>query len=123
VEIQYPFMAYGLEHLIRRRADDLEGILNGLDMGEWNPSTDSRIFANFDSDNFVEKRPPNKRNLQERLGLPVHDDVPLIGAVSRLVAQKGFDMATPALRALLSNTDVQVVILGTGEAEIETQVR
>jgi starch synthase len=123
IEIQYPYMAYGLEHLIRRRADDLEGILNGLDMAEWNPSTDSRIFANFDSDNFVEKRPPNKRNLQERLGLPVRDDVPLIAAVSRLVAQKGFDMATPALRALLSGADVQVAILGTGETEVENQVR
>jgi starch synthase len=123
IEIQYPYMAYGLEHLIRSRVDDLEGILNGLDMAEWNPAIDKRIFANFDSDNFVEKRPPNKRNLQERLGLPVRDDVPLIAAVSRLVAQKGFDIATPALRALLSSADVQVAILGTGETEVENQVR
>ncbi len=123
IEIQHAYMAYGLEHLIRRRADDLEGILNGLDMAEWNPATDPRIFSNFASDNFPEMRPPNKRNLQERLGLPVRDDVPLIGAVSRLVAQKGFDMATPALYTLLSDTEAQVVILGTGEPAIEQQVQ
>ncbi|MFN8375173.1 MAG: glycogen synthase [Anaerolineae bacterium] len=122
IEIQYPYMAYGLEHLIQRRANDLEGILNGLDMAEWNPATDPRIFSNFDSNTFVEKRPPNKANLQERLGLPVRPEVPLIGAVSRLVAQKGFDMAAPALRTLLSTTDVQVVVLGTGEPEVEHAV-
>jgi starch synthase len=122
VEIQYAYMAYGLENLIRRRLDDLEGVLNGLDMNEWNPATDTRITSNFDTDNFIEKRPPNKRALQERLGLPTRPDVPLIGAVSRLVAQKGFDMATPALRALLATSDVQVVILGSGEDAIEHQV-
>jgi starch synthase len=121
VEIQYPYMGYGLNPLARARLPDLFGILNGIDTERWNPETDPLLVSNYNAENFQEKRPPNKRQLQIDTGLEVRDDIPLIGVVSRLVEQKGFDLAIPALRQLLSDTDVQVVALGTGEPEINEQ--
>lgn len=117
-EIQYPYMGYGLDGLIRTRLDDLHGILNGIDMDQWNPDTDPLIVEHFNRDNFQEKRILNKRQLQQEAGLEVRDTIPVIGLVSRLVFQKGIDMAIPALRRLLVDTDVQFVALGSGEPEV-----
>jgi starch synthase len=119
IEIQYPYMGYGLDGLIRTRLPDLYGILNGLDVDLWNPATDPLLLSNFDAENFGTLRPPNKAQLQRDAGLPVRADVPIIGVVSRLVSQKGFDLAIPALRQLLSENDVQVVVLGSGEPNLE----
>ncbi len=121
VEIQYPDMGYGLDGLVRVRADDLYGILNGIDVERWDPDTDPTLISNFNADNFLEKRPPNKRQLQTDAGLQVRDDVPIIGMVSRLDWQKGVDLALPALRRLLVNTDVQFVVLGTGDPDYMQQ--
>ncbi len=121
IEIQYPYMGYGLDGLIRVRLNDLVGILNGIDTELWNPATDHLIVSNFDADNFEEKRPPNKRQLQQDAGLEIRDDVPVIGMVTRLVKQKGMDLALPALRRLLVNTDVQFIVLGSGEPEWDHQ--
>ncbi len=118
-EIKYPYAGYELAPLISKRSADLRGILNGLDMDLWNPATDTCLFQNFDVRDFEEKRPPNKGHLQSFARLPVAPDVPLIGIVSRLAAQKGFDMALPALRQLLGQRDLQLVLLGTGESELE----
>ncbi len=120
-EIQYPYMGYGLDDLVRARSNDLVGILNGLDIDLWNPNTDKQIVSNYNAKNFVKKRPPNKSQLQVDSGLEVRDDVMVIGVVSRLVAQKGFDLALPALRRLLSETDVQFVLLGAGDPELDYQ--
>lgn len=119
IEIQYPYMGYGLDGLVRTRIDDLYGILNGLDVEMWNPATDKLLVSNFDADNFVSRRGPNKAQLQQDSGLPVREDAPIIGVVSRLVKQKGFDIAIPALRHLLAESDVQCVVLGSGEPELE----
>lgn len=121
VEIQYPYMGYGLDDLVRARSNDLQGILNGLDIDLWNPHTDKLLASNYNADNFIEKRPPNKRQLQTDSGLEVRDDVMVIGVVSRLVAQKGFDLALPALRQLLWDTDVQFVLLGAGDPDLDYQ--
>lgn len=121
VEIQYPYMGYGLDDLVRARSNDLVGILNGLDMDLWNPATDKMIVSNYNADNFIEQRPPNKRQLQLDAGLDAREDVMVIGVVSRLVAQKGFDLALPALRRLLAESDVQFVLLGAGEPELDYQ--
>jgi starch synthase len=121
VEIQYPYMGYGLDELVRTRANDMVGILNGLDMDLWNPETDKLLASNYNADNFVEKRPANKRQLQLDSGLETRDDVMVIGVVSRLVAQKGFDLALPALRNMLENADVQFILLGAGEPELDYQ--
>ncbi len=121
IEIQYPYMGYGLADLVRTRAGDMAGILNGIDIDLWNPDTDKLLVSNYNADNFVEKRPPNKRQLQEDASLPVRDDVMVIGVVSRLVAQKGFDLALPALWQMLYDTDVQFVLLGAGDPDLDYQ--
>ncbi len=118
VEIRYPHMGEGLDGLIRARAADLYGVLNGIDTRLWNPETDPYIVSRFNAENFVEKRPPNKHQLQADAGLPVREDVPVIGIVTRIVAQKGIDLAIPALRQLLVDRDVQVVALGAGDPDL-----
>lgn len=118
-EIKYPYAGYELAGLIQQRVDDLYGILNGLDTEIWNPETDPKLVQNFNADNFETQRPDNKRHLQSFAQLPIRQDVPLIGVVSRLAAQKGFDIALPALRDVLGSRDVQFVLLGTGESDIE----
>lgn len=123
IEIQYPYMGYGLDGLIRTRVADLYGILNGIDTEIWNPSTDHLLAARYDDKTFAEQRILNKRHLQEYAGLPVRDDVPLVGMVSRLVWQKGVDLALPAMRQLFAETDVQFIALGTGEPTLESAMR
>lgn len=123
VEIQYPYMGYGLDGLIRARVSDLYGILNGIDLDIWNPETDPTLVENFNAENFAQKRIENKRALQADSRLEVRDDVPVIGLVSRLVWQKGIDIAIPALRRLLLDTDVQFIALGTGEPDLNQQLQ
>lgn len=114
-EIQYPYAGYGLDDLIRSRVDDLYGILNGIDTDLWNPATDPKVKVHFDAETFEEKRVANKLQLQQDVGLQPRADVPLIGMVTRLVWQKGIDLALPALRVLLASEDVQFIGLGSGE--------
>lgn len=121
-EIQHSFAGYQLAPLVRSRVDDLVGILNGLDVDTWNPETDRYLVMNYSAENFEEQRIYNKRHLQAFTRLPIRDDVPIMGVVSRLTWQKGFDFAVPALWRLLAEEDVQFVVLGTGEPEIEQQM-
>lgn len=124
VEIQYPSMGFGLDGLVRARATDVYGIVNGIDTDLWNPATDPHLEANFDATNFQEKRPLNKRRLQRDNALPVDDNALVIGLISRLAWQKGIDIALPALRRFLAETgDAQFIALGTGEAHLETGLR
>ncbi|MGB1286170.1 MAG: glycogen synthase, partial [Aggregatilineales bacterium] len=120
-EIRYPYAGYELAGLMDDRQDDLTGILNGLDIDLWNPATDKHLVANFDTDT-LEKRLDNKRHLQSFARLPVSDDIPVIGMVTRLTPQKGLNMAIPAIRTLMQETEVQIVILGTGHDDIEHEV-
>lgn len=117
IEIRYPYMGYALDGLIRRRADAVSGILNGIDLAVWNPETDPVIHTHYNAQTFAEKRADNKRELQYRCGLPIRDDVPIIGMVTRLDRQKGLDLAVPALRSVLANSEVQFVGLGTGDPQ------
>ncbi len=117
VEIQFPYQGYGLHNLLRSRVIDLYGILNGIDTDLWNPETDPKLVEHFNADNFRSQRLPNKRQLQIDADLEVRDDVLVIGLVSRLVEQKGLDLAFPALRQLLGETDVQFIGLGSGEPQ------
>ncbi|MDX1992636.1 MAG: glycogen/starch synthase, partial [bacterium] len=71
IEIQYPYMGYGLDGLIRTRVADLYGILNGIDTDIWNPATDKLLAATYDDRTFPEQRILNKRHLQEKVGFPV----------------------------------------------------
>ncbi len=121
MEIQYPRFGEGLEGLTRIRAQngDLLGILNGIDVERWDPATDPWIVNHFTPDNYLEARARNKAQLQQDAGLPVRPEVPLIGMVTRLTDQKGIDLAIPALRRLFADTDVQFVVLGTGDKALE----
>lgn len=124
-EIQYPYLGYGLDQVVRNRTydDHLYGVLNGIDVEKFNPASDPYIAVNYDSETFREARAANKTRLQAYAGLPQNPDTPLIGIVSRLVWQKGIDMAIPALRQLLGEADVQFIVLGTGEDAVSAALR
>ncbi len=120
-EIQAPAHGGGLDGLLRHRAAVLSGVLNGIDTVEWNPAHDPRLAKPYSASRLAGKA-ENKRVLQRAFGLPEGSDVPLIGMVGRLVAQKGFDIALDALPEL-ARLPVQLVVLGAGEAKLERQMR
>ncbi|MGD0677448.1 MAG: glycogen synthase GlgA [Polyangiaceae bacterium] len=107
----------GLDQVIRFRAADLVGILNGIDEQDWNPRTDRNLTAPFDDDDLSGKA-ACKRALQREMGLAERPEVPLIGVVSRLSGQKGTDVILAALNRIL-DLDTQVVILGAGDPAAE----
>ena len=118
-EILTPEFGYGFEEILSARRDRLTGILNGLDLDEWDPARDRQIAARFDAARLP-RRAANKRALQTALGLPAQPRIPLLGIVSRLDTQKGFDLALPVLRELLAEPDpIQVAVLGTGLKPLE----
>ncbi|NLX10658.1 MAG: glycogen synthase [Chloroflexi bacterium] len=123
IELHYPRFGEGLEGMIQARDSDFTGILNGLDMQRNNPATDPAIEHGYDAANFRTERAKNKLALQAALGLEQDAQIPLLGIVSRLVAQKGLDFAAPGIRRTLAETPAQLVILGTGEPEVEQVVR
>ena len=111
-EIQEPAYGYGLDGVLKSRSKDVTGIINGIDYEYWNPATDRDITRNYSLKNLSLKL-EDKKNLQRVLGLPV-EEVPLIGIISRLTDQKGFDI----LEGILSNLmrlKLELVILGNGE--------
>ncbi|ACL69451.1 glycogen synthase GlgA [Halothermothrix orenii] len=116
-EIKDPYYGYGLDYAVRLRGNDLYGILNGISYDDFNPATDTRIYTNYDL-NKPEGKYENKARLQEELGLPVREDVPVIGMVSRLVEQKGLDLVIHILDELMQD-DIQFVVLGTGNNKYE----
>ena len=121
-EIQTPFYGEGLDGLMCARANDLRGIVNGLDYNEWNPETDAQIAKNFNVKNFRKEKVKNKLALQEELGLEVNPKTMMIGIVSRLTDQKGFDLISYMMDEMCQDA-VQFVILGTGEERYENMFR
>ena len=121
-EIKTPFYGEGLDGLMSARAGDLRGIVNGLDYEDWNPASDWRIAKNFTIENFRKNKPMNKTALQEELGLDVDPKVMLIGMVSRLTDQKGFDLVDYIMDELCQD-EIQIVVLGTGEERYENMFR
>jgi starch synthase len=116
-EIQTPAYGFGLDGELAARGGDLRGILNGIDVEEWNPMRDPHLAAPFDADDLSGKA-ACKAALQAELGLPVRADVPIFGVVGRLTAQKGVDVLAHALDRLLA-WDLQLVLLGSGDPEAE----
>jgi starch synthase len=112
-EILTPTFGEKLDPLLRTRRDQLYGILNGIDYQEMNPATDRYIRAPFDASTF-DRRAENKQALQERARLPINADVPLIGMISRLADQKGFDLISQITQPLLAQ-GIQLVVLGIGD--------
>ncbi|MDD6128691.1 MAG: glycogen synthase GlgA [Veillonellaceae bacterium] len=117
-EIQYPYFGEHLDGLLRARQDDLTGIVNGIDYDAYNPSTDKMIFKNYD-DTTLDRKRDNKTELQNKLGLPVDRNVPLVAIVSRLVEPKGMDLIVRMMDEILQHEHIQLVVLGTGEKRYE----
>jgi starch synthase len=115
LEIQSNPLGCGLEGVLQFRRDALSGILNGIDPNEWNPATDKLLTANYDVTSFTRGKPLCKAALQKELGLPLEPEVPLIGLVGRLTDQKGLDLITEVMQRWVQSSDVQWVILGTGQ--------
>lgn len=113
-EIQTPEFGYGLEGVLRKKKEDLYGILNGVDYQEWDPSQDAHLVARYDLKNLSGKRACKKDLLKEFNLPPSLEKVPLLGMISRLADQKGFDLLAEILEELFS-LDIGFVLLGTGE--------
>ncbi len=112
-EIQTPEFGEGLDGILRSRHQDLWGILNGIDGSEWSPETDIHIAKPYSADS-LENKLENKKAILQEMGLPYKEDVPLIGIVSRLTDQKGFQLLQPILSDLLQYHDIQFAVLGSG---------
>ena len=119
-EILDPWYSHGLDPILNQRSWKLSGILNGIDTILYNPETDKDIEVNYTSEDFSDKKKINKAKLQEYFSLPVREDVPMIGMVTRLVGHKGLDLVKAVLEELLATTDVQFVVLGSGEWQYES---
>ncbi|XP_048230632.1 granule-bound starch synthase 1, chloroplastic/amyloplastic [Ricinus communis] len=108
-----------LDNIIRKTG--ISGIINGMDVQEWNPATDKYIGINYDATTVTEAKPLLKEALQAEVGLPVDRNIPLIGFIGRLEEQKGSDILVAAI-SQLAKYNVQIVILGTGKKAFEKQI-
>lgn len=115
-EIQTAEYGELLEGLLKERASDLYGIVNGISYDDFNPQTDPRIYKNFSSRSINNKK-ENKFSLQREVGLPVKE-VPVIGLISRLVNQKGLDIIEEKIDDIMSK-DLQFILLGSGDPYYE----
>ncbi len=120
-EIRTPEFGCGLEGLLEHRSDRLTGILNGVDYEVWNPGRDPFIAHTYSARSLAGKR-ENKKALQTTFGLPLQAEVPVFGHVGRLVEQKGLDLILDLVPELLERP-MQLVILGTGEPQLERSLR
>ncbi len=117
-EICDPYFAHGLSDIISEHSFKLSGIVNGIDVDSNNPGEDPYIAQNYDIKTFPEGKAACKAALQKELGLPVREDVAVIGMVSRLVSHKGLDILCETIEEL-TRWNVQIVILGTGDYRYE----
>lgn len=121
-EIQTKQYGCGLNRILKQRNKRLFGIVNGIDTSLFNPKTDKDIKYNFDIKNYKQGKNKNKLALQKSLGLKQDENVMLVGMVSRLTFQKGADLILSSMSKMLK-TNVQVVILGTGEDKYEKEFK
>lgn len=118
-EIQTPYYGEKLDGFLRWRNRDLHGIVNGIDRESYDPATDGHLNFQYHHADGKEK---NKRHLQEQLGLPRDNGIPMVAMITRLTEQKGIDLVLRVFRELLSR-DIQFVLLGTGEQHYESAFR
>lgn len=106
-----------LENIIRKRKNDLYGIVNGIDLEIFNPNTDKNIFKNF-SIKTINRKNYNKTYLQKKLGLPVDANIPMVGMITRFARQKGLNLFSDRFAKM----NCQFVFLGTGQIEYEQHI-
>ncbi len=121
-EIKMPFYGEKLDGLMNARANCLSGIVNGIDYDDYNPETDIHVPYHYNAENFRKEKVKNKMELQKELGLEVDSKTMMIGIVSRLTDQKGFDLIAYVMDELCQDA-VQFVVLGTGEEQYENMFR
>ena len=121
-EIQTPFYGDGLDAHLRHHSYKLRGIVNGIDVEQWDPMTDSKLEKGYNAETVLLDKKANKRALQEQLGLDVDDHKYVIGLISRLTDQKGLDLVNTILPQLIDG-NTQVVVLGTGDPRYEDSFR
>jgi starch synthase len=120
LEIQTPEYGYGLEGLLSHKYDILSGIINGMDLDQWNPEADTSISEPY-SVKTLEKKVINKTSLQARSSLPVNKSLLLFGLISRLVEQKGVDLLIDCLTEMVE-MPIQLVLLGSGDKSVEQKL-
>ena len=116
-EILTPEYGAGLENILKSRQSDLYGILNGVDYETWDPENDKLIPFRYNRD-YLSGKTKNKKYLLDRFKIKFDENIPLIGIISRLVSQKGFDLVMEVIHQLM-NLEAQWVILGSGEDKYE----
>jgi starch synthase len=117
-EIQTPAFGWGLDGLLRTRANVLTGILNGVDPKIWSPDNDPLLPRGYDVDHASAGKAAAKAALVRRFGMAEEAGAPLFGAVTRLTPQKGFDLLLAALPGLIDNGG-RLVLLGSGDGALE----
>ncbi|MEM9555021.1 MAG: glycogen synthase [Acidobacteriota bacterium] len=119
-EIQTPAFGEGLDGLLRERSGTVVGIVNGVDVEVWNPAVDPHIPQTYDIDTVAEGKAAAREHLLREMGLfEAGPEVPVIGAVSRLTPQKGFELTFDAMAEALRYLDVRYVVLGSGAGTLE----
>jgi starch synthase len=121
-EIQTYFFGEGLDSHLSYHNQKLRGIVNGIDVEQWDSRTDKRLTADYSENNVLQKKPLNKVALQERLGLEKDENKMVIGLISRLTDQKGLDLVDAIFPQILDGK-TQVVVLGTGDSRYENTFR
>ncbi|OHA47143.1 MAG: hypothetical protein A3A80_01565 [Candidatus Terrybacteria bacterium RIFCSPLOWO2_01_FULL_44_24] len=120
-EIILPAYGAGLDWALAERAENFSGILNGINTTEWNPQNDKDIIATYDN-KTLDKKILNKEDLQTKMHLPNKKDAFLMGVVSRLAEQKGFDIINAAIDKLFNDKNIQLIILASGNREYAGQL-
>lgn len=121
-EIMSPAYGERLDGVIRAMRDRHSGILNGIDTEFFNPASDTAIAATYTTDDLTGKA-TCKAAIQQYFGLPVRADVPVASMVTRLASQKGIDLIDAALPGILATTNIQLIVLGSGEPHWEHRMR
>ncbi|MCK9408057.1 MAG: glycosyltransferase, partial [Bacteroidetes bacterium] len=116
-EVLTPDFGSGMEGILQLRENEFFGVLNGIDTDEWNPETDTHIPFHYSVDDLTNKK-KNKQFLLEKTSLTYNEHIPVIGIISRLVEQKGFDLIADAIQELME-MNAQWVILGSGKEKFE----
>ena len=121
LEIQTAEFGYGLEGLLEHRKEFLGGIINGIDLDQWDTEKDANIFQCY-SAKTLSKKLLNKTALQAKLGLPIEERIPLFGLIGRLVEQKGIDLLLDCFSEMIT-MKLQFVLLGSGDKVFEKQLQ
>ena len=122
-EIQTDFYGEGLSGILKAKRDHLYGIVNGIDTDSYDPEIDETLYRKYSVKDFADGKAANKAELQKTFGLRQDPDAFLIGIVSRLTDQKGFDLVERVMGEILSIPDTELIILGTGEQRYEAMFR